>query len=1170
MGSSTLKMNKTRSNSPSKLNSSSYNRIKSGSNSRDRSNTSSRYLRRKFRDSPEYEMEGENPNLSISGEEFRSDQNVNEHEIDSIFGEFVETSDILSRLDYEIVDERAFEFNVNDFESLVNFERILSPLFVVGGTRWRIIIDRKDISNLKRVLELSLNSHDSSFGRDSICTQFVVNVNDQSLKEQCYRFNRNRQCFIGDIEEPERLKVRIQLKIVKDPSSTLWQTIDFRYNSKDETGYIGLKNQGATCYMNSLLQCLFFINEFKRLVFSIPAKIQESSVVLALQKLFYSLQISKEPVSTKELTKSFGWDSYESLLQRDIQEFSRILQDTLESKMKGTDVEGKLDKLFMGQTKRYTRCLDVEYESSVIESYYDISLPVNNMSGILESFRKFIEPELLVDDNKYKADGYGYQNAKTGTIFKSFPPILFLHLRRFEYDMMSDQTLKVNDRYEFPLSIDLGEFLENGGGKEEYDLFGILVHSGDVGGGHYYTYLRDFSQGRYLKFDDDLVTFATEKEAVQDNFGGEVGDRSRSSRGGRHSVKNNFTNAYMLIYISERDRDRILSPMELSFIRQELIDCVKEDNKLVETRLFQQNQAHLFMYIRVFSLKHLREWSGEGRYGILGDGRMGEDGQYESPINCMNLIKVNKDGFLESMKEQIEKLDGIPRHRQQLWRYSMVDKRIIESIEPYMNYKLEDLEMNPIIYAREEDSQVESSILLFVKEFRDESVRIIWDLSVNPLTKFWSQVIPRIIRMLGHSRAFVLYLERENELISLQLGEIDKSVEDLGLLMGDVIIIDPKGVENRKFISVSDYYKFLENHVKVILRPLPCSSFDILRDDEKSIVVIEVSKHESLAKISQRLIDSIEHKGISNRYLMAENVRFFGFDSIMDGPKSFPFENPYSGLNLKDVLELSTDTTINSIYYQNILYYEILDRSLEIFENLQPIQVYCVNPINKRIICEWILQDYVKGDSDQTRFKGFNVQTVIRSLEQKQHSPILECFKNLDETVYSNLFRLILVNTKTHMIDGEYYDNFIDTMTSLQQLYLERVLVEELELRENRNNKVITVFSFHRNLERTHGSPFRFVLIENEKFKTTRKRIISRLGLNEIQASRCKFVIVNDAEVIYHADYSDNCNDLNDPQFDDESVLADYSWTNDRILGIDCIDKHAPRPSFEQTFRIHG
>lgn len=37
---------------------------------------------------------------------------------------------------------------------------------------------------------------------------------------------------------------------------------------------------------------------------------------------------------TRELTKSFGWDTIESFTQHDIQEFNRELQDNLETKMK--------------------------------------------------------------------------------------------------------------------------------------------------------------------------------------------------------------------------------------------------------------------------------------------------------------------------------------------------------------------------------------------------------------------------------------------------------------------------------------------------------------------------------------------------------------------------------------------------------------------------------------------------------------------------------------------------------------------------------------------------------------------------------------------------------------------------------------------------------------------
>ena len=46
---------------------------------------------------------------------------------------------------------------------------------------------------------------------------------------------------------------RVQVKVVIER--------DMRYNldARKETGYVGLKNQGATCYMNSLLQYLYHL-----------------------------------------------------------------------------------------------------------------------------------------------------------------------------------------------------------------------------------------------------------------------------------------------------------------------------------------------------------------------------------------------------------------------------------------------------------------------------------------------------------------------------------------------------------------------------------------------------------------------------------------------------------------------------------------------------------------------------------------------------------------------------------------------------------------------------------------------------------------------------------------------------------------------------------------------
>ena len=52
---------------------------------------------------------------------------------------------------------------------------------------------------------------------------------------------------------------------------------DYNYDSKKVTGYVGLKNQGATCYMNSLLQTLYNINYFRQVGLQMLACVKCSS-----------------------------------------------------------------------------------------------------------------------------------------------------------------------------------------------------------------------------------------------------------------------------------------------------------------------------------------------------------------------------------------------------------------------------------------------------------------------------------------------------------------------------------------------------------------------------------------------------------------------------------------------------------------------------------------------------------------------------------------------------------------------------------------------------------------------------------------------------------------------------------------------------------------------------
>lgn len=46
------------------------------------------------------------------------------------------------------------------------------------------------------------------------------------------------------------------------------------------------------------------------------------------------LQFSQISVSTKDLTSSFGWGSYDAFMQHDAHELNRVLCEKLEDKMK--------------------------------------------------------------------------------------------------------------------------------------------------------------------------------------------------------------------------------------------------------------------------------------------------------------------------------------------------------------------------------------------------------------------------------------------------------------------------------------------------------------------------------------------------------------------------------------------------------------------------------------------------------------------------------------------------------------------------------------------------------------------------------------------------------------------------------------------------------------------
>ncbi|KAL4709979.1 hypothetical protein ACJJTC_003942 [Scirpophaga incertulas] len=482
--------------------------------------------------------------------------------------------------------EATFSYTVENISQLK--EQVLSPACYVRCLPWKILVLVRSSTTLDRQQHKALGIFLQCNGDCDTPGWSCYGLGELKLMSYkpdgthlCRKLHHMYHCkeddwgfahFISwdDLTDPSN-------GFVKDDSITIEAHVvaeaphGISWDSKTHTGYVGLKNQGATCYMNSLLQTLFFTNVLRKAVYKIPTVGDDSSrsVSFALQRVFYDLQFSDKPVATKKLTKSFGWETMDSFMQHDVQEFLRVLLDKLENKMKGTVVEGTVPKLFEGKMTSFIKCKNVNCTSTRLETFYDIQLSVKGKSNIYESFKDYISTEVLDGDNKYDAGEHGLQEAEKGVRFDEFPPVLHLHLMRFQYDPISDSSVKFNDKFEFYEEISLDPYLqETPVTPAHYTLHAVLVHSGDNHGGHYVVFINPKGNGKWCKFDDDVVSRCTKQEAVDYNFGGKE-DAPHLAR--------KATSAYMLIYIQTSQLKHVLQDVAEGDIPSDLCDRINEE-----------------------------------------------------------------------------------------------------------------------------------------------------------------------------------------------------------------------------------------------------------------------------------------------------------------------------------------------------------------------------------------------------------------------------------------------------------------------------------------------------------------------------------------------------------------------------------------------------------------
>ncbi|EHK97964.1 putative Ubiquitin carboxyl-terminal hydrolase 21 [Glarea lozoyensis 74030] len=279
--------------------------------------------------------------------------------------------------------------------------------------------------------------------------------------------------------------------------------------------------------------------------------------------------------------------------------------ERMEEKMKGTEAENVLPSLFSGKVRTYISCINVEYESRRVEDFWDVQLNVSGNRSIEEGFKDYVQVETMDGENQYFAgDEFKLQDAKKGVIFESFPEVLHLQLKRFQYDIEHDAMMKVNDRYEFPETFDAEPYLSTDADRSEpwiYKLHSVLVHSGDLNAGHYYAFIKPTKDGWFYKYDDDKVTKATLREALEDNFGGEytVNGTVHMSKAGTPLMRQN--SAYMLVYIRESRQDKVLLPVLQEDTPPHLQRKLDEEAAVREARKKERDEQHLYLWVKVIT-----------------------------------------------------------------------------------------------------------------------------------------------------------------------------------------------------------------------------------------------------------------------------------------------------------------------------------------------------------------------------------------------------------------------------------------------------------------------------------------------------------------------------------------------------------------------------------------
>ena len=388
-----------------------------------------------------------------------------------------------------------------------------------------------------------------------------------------------------------------------------WHDIEDPNNERRQgQDFVGLKNLGNTCYVNTFLQLWFHSPSIRQAVYkfresnmgeSVDEEWKPSSIGGHLQAIFSLLELSERAfISPQDFIDHLGLDA---ALQQDAQEFSKLFLSLLEdclSQQSDPNVRNIIQDQLCGDYAYVTTCSGCHNSSQTHSKFYELDLHIQGHKTLEDSITDFLHEEKLEGDNQYMCSTCcRKQNAKRAIQLKRLPPILNLQLLRFVFDKKTGHKKKLNGFIQFPETLDMSKFMTSNGNHTcndnstqngcLYKLKAVLIHRGPSAySGHYIAHILDESSGVWYKFNDEETTkmkgsnlhLGTEED-LQETTAKQKGRVPK----GYHSSRN----AYMLVYTKqmpteEKDKAIDLKIPDKSYLPNYMLDYVKKDNEKFE------------------------------------------------------------------------------------------------------------------------------------------------------------------------------------------------------------------------------------------------------------------------------------------------------------------------------------------------------------------------------------------------------------------------------------------------------------------------------------------------------------------------------------------------------------------------------------------------------------